>query len=42
VPLVFVLGHRTWVNRFGGDPNVLNKTFVLDGEPYTLVASGEI
>src|SRR5437773_12324161 len=42
VPLVFVLGHRTWVNRLGGDPNVSNKTFVLDGEPYTPVASGEI
>jgi putative ABC transport system permease protein len=36
-PRVFVMGHKTWLNRFGGDSNVLNKTFVLDGEPYTLV-----
>ncbi len=34
---VFVMGYRTWLNQFGRDPNTLNKTFVLDGEPHTLV-----
>ena len=28
---------KTWLNQFGRDPNILNKTFVLDGKPYTLV-----
>jgi putative ABC transport system permease protein len=36
-PPVFVMEHKTWLDRFGGDPKVLNKKFVLDGEPYTLV-----
>jgi putative ABC transport system permease protein len=36
-PPVFVMAHKTWLDRFGGDPKVLNKTFVLDGQPCTLV-----
>jgi len=36
-PSVFVMEYKTWLNQFGRDPNVLNKTFVLNGEPYTLV-----
>ena len=36
-PPVFVMESKTWLNQFGRDPNILNKTFVLDGKPYTLV-----
>ena len=36
-PPVFVMRHKTWQERFGGDPKVLNGTFVLNGTPRTLV-----
>jgi putative ABC transport system permease protein len=36
-PPVFVMRHKTWVDRFGGDPAVLNTTLVLNGTPRTLV-----
>jgi predicted permease len=36
-PPVFVLRYKTWVERFGGDPGVLDQTFVLNGTPRTLV-----
>ena len=34
---VFVLRYKTWVNRFSADPKILNKTFVLNGTPRTLI-----
>jgi putative ABC transport system permease protein len=34
---VVVLGHGTWVNRFGADPSVVGSTVVLDGGPRTVV-----
>jgi putative ABC transport system permease protein len=34
---VFVLRYKTWIANFGGDRNVLNKTFVLNGVSRTLV-----
>lgn len=34
---VFVMNYRLWRNMFNGDPNVLGKTFVLNGEPRVLV-----
>lgn len=34
---VVVLSHGFWQRRFGGDPNVLNKTLSLNGENYTVV-----
>lgn len=34
---VFVLRYKTWVKEFGADPNILNKTFVLNDIPRTLV-----
>jgi putative ABC transport system permease protein len=34
---VVVLGHRTWVRRFGADPSVIGKAVTINGEPYTLV-----
>jgi len=36
-PPVFVLRYKTWKSRFNGDPNVLNKVFVLNGTARTLV-----
>ena len=36
-PPVFVLRYKTWVNKFSADPGVLNKTFVLNDVPRTLI-----
>ncbi len=36
-PPVFVMRHKTWMERFGGDLSILDKTFVLNGTPRTLV-----
>jgi putative ABC transport system permease protein len=36
-PPVFVLRYKAWKARFNGDPNVLNKIFVLNGTARTLV-----
>jgi putative ABC transport system permease protein len=30
-PPVFVLRYKTWMKSFGGDPAIVNKTFVLNG-----------
>ncbi|HEX8722314.1 MAG TPA: ABC transporter permease [Pyrinomonadaceae bacterium] len=35
--LVAVLGHDLWQRRFGSDPDILGKTLVFNGEPYTVV-----
>jgi putative ABC transport system permease protein len=34
---VAVLTHRTWQNRFGGDPAVIGRTLLLNGKPFTIV-----
>jgi putative ABC transport system permease protein len=34
---VFVLRYKTWVNRFNADPGILNRVFVLNGTPRTLI-----
>jgi putative ABC transport system permease protein len=34
---VFVLRHKTWVNRFSADPKLLGKSFILNGTPRTLI-----
>jgi predicted permease len=34
---VFVMSHRLWSSRFGADPLIVGRTFVLDGAPKTLV-----
>ena len=34
---VAVLSHNYWSNRLGGDPSVLNKTVVINGQPMTIV-----
>ena len=36
-PPIFVMRHKTWINRFSGDPGVLGRSFVLDGVARTLV-----
>ena len=36
-PPVFVLRHKTWIEQFGGDLSILNKTLVLNGTPRVLV-----
>ena len=36
-PPVFVLRYKTWLSHFSGDPSILNKVFVLNGEPRTLI-----
>ena len=36
-PPVFVMRHKAWIERFNGDPGVLNKIFVLNGTARTLV-----
>ncbi|MCM3901009.1 MAG: ABC transporter permease [Pyrinomonadaceae bacterium] len=33
---VVILGHAFWQRRFGGDPNIINKTITLDGTSYTV------
>src|ERR1700704_2720138 len=34
---VVVLSHVLWVNRFGADPGILNRTILLDNVPHTVV-----
>src|SRR6266699_2532103 len=36
-PPVFVLRYKTWVEHFGADPRIVNKTFVLNGTARTLI-----
>ncbi len=32
-----VLGHGTWLRRYGGDPDVVGRTLTLNGRPYHVV-----
>jgi putative ABC transport system permease protein len=34
---VAVLSDAVWRRRFGGDPHVLGRTLILNGEPYTVI-----
>jgi len=36
-PPVFVLRYKVWVKEFGADPNILNKTFLLNDVARTLI-----
>ena len=36
-PPVFVLRYKVWVNSFGADPAILNRTFVMNGVARTLI-----
>ncbi len=33
---VVVIGHRLWQSRFGGDPDVIGKQVLLNGQPFTV------
>jgi len=34
---VVVLSHVLWVNQFGADPAIVNRTILLDNEPHTVI-----
>jgi putative ABC transport system permease protein len=34
---VVILSHVLWVNQFGGDPSIVNRTILLDNEPHTVI-----
>jgi putative ABC transport system permease protein len=36
-PPIFVMSYRTWMGEFHRDPNILGKTYFVDGKPRTLV-----
>ena len=36
-PPVFVMSYKLWATRFGLDPSLVGKSFVLDGVPTTLI-----
>jgi predicted permease len=36
-PRVFVMSYRTWKGEFGGDAGIIGKSFVIEGEPATLI-----
>ena len=31
---VVILSHSIWVNNFGSDPNIANRTLIIDGKPH--------
>jgi hypothetical protein len=36
-PDTAILGYGTWQRRYGGDPNVLGQTLLLNGRPFQIV-----
>jgi predicted permease len=36
-PGTAVLGHGTWIRRFGGNPSAIGTSLILNGEPYQIV-----
>ena len=36
-PALAVMSHGLWVRRFGGDPSMLGRAIVLNGEPFTVI-----
>src|SRR5580765_2329072 len=36
-PPVAVLSHRVWQTTYGSDPSVVGSTFMLEGNPYTVI-----
>ena len=36
-PKAAIVSHHLWETRFAGDPNILNRTITLNGEPYPVI-----
>lgn len=36
-PAVFVLSYKVWVSRFGSDPTIVGRKFILNDKPATLI-----
>ncbi len=36
-PAVIVVSHGLWLRRFGGDPTIVNKSVIINGEPRTVI-----
>jgi putative ABC transport system permease protein len=36
-PKTLILSHEFWIRRFNGDPSIIGKPVVLDGEPHTVI-----
>jgi len=34
---VVILSQRTWLNRYGGDPDIIGRTIRIDGEPHQVI-----
>ncbi|HVU17402.1 MAG TPA: ABC transporter permease [Candidatus Didemnitutus sp.] len=34
---VAILSHGFWIRQFGGKPDILNQTILLDGQPFTVI-----
>ena len=34
---VVILSNRTWQSKFNGDPQILGRTIILDGAPFTII-----
>jgi putative ABC transport system permease protein len=34
---VVILSHGTWQTRFGGDPDIIGRSLILDGVPHTVI-----
>jgi putative ABC transport system permease protein len=32
-----ILSHGTWVRRYGGDPSVIGRSLILNGQPYQII-----
>ena len=37
IPTAAILSHRLWLDRFGGDPDAIGASIVLDRRPFTIV-----
>jgi predicted permease len=37
---VVVISHEYWKGRFGGDPDILNRTLTVNGTPYMIIGVG--
>lgn len=36
-PPVIVIGHQVWLSRFGGDPQIVGRTLMIDGVSHTVI-----